>query len=309
MDVIQVLHQGLPRLRKQAHYMNLCTFGIFVLCKYSLVLFLATISLYQHAPHILCVCGLGAILFQEWLRNCFTDRRSHRRNPSNHRVSLLPSTNPFATSMTIPFAKGGKHNGKGGGKHHHDDDDDDQTEIDSDYDDGSDDSASWMSTAASPLAISLTTEGGGEQILAVFEREMLEAEAENSNGGESEGGSGLENNLSTIQEVAAAADNKGGDEEATTATVESQSSAVPTTNELASSAEGESPPTLSSYLGLTKQSDNAAASPSDASVAGVEVVVTSEGVEYSRMVDASVAEGGENVSSEEGAEYYGMIEI
>eukprot|EP00934_Nitzschia_sp_Nitz4_P008040 Nitzschia sp. Nitz4//scaffold31_size150131//8137//9957//NITZ4_002809-RA/size150131-processed-gene-0.181-mRNA-1//1//CDS//3329547602//8030//frame0 len=71
MDVEQILHRGLPKLRWMARRMTPWSLTTMVLLKYMVWVALATMSIYNHDPHVIPVCGLVAILCQDILRNSF----------------------------------------------------------------------------------------------------------------------------------------------------------------------------------------------------------------------------------------------
>jgi len=75
LDVKQLLHRGLRAIQRQARHVPLGMLMLFVLLKYSMVVFLATLSIYQYDPNMMTFCGLGAIVFQEYLYNFFFRRR------------------------------------------------------------------------------------------------------------------------------------------------------------------------------------------------------------------------------------------
>lgn len=87
LDVKQVLHRGLPAIQRQARTVSLLRLILFVLLKYSLVVFLATLSMYQHDPNIMTFCGLCSIIVQEILYNFFFQHRGvHNETKPNKKL-------------------------------------------------------------------------------------------------------------------------------------------------------------------------------------------------------------------------------
>lgn len=74
LDLKQMLHKGLPEMKRIAEKVSRTKVVVFVLLKFLLVVFLATLCLYQNDPHVMAFCGLGAIIFQELLKNIFFRR-------------------------------------------------------------------------------------------------------------------------------------------------------------------------------------------------------------------------------------------
>jgi hypothetical protein len=70
-DLMQLLHKGLHKILERARTVSKTSLTVFVTLKYSLIVLLGTLSTFQNDPHVMAFCGLGAILFQEFLRNFF----------------------------------------------------------------------------------------------------------------------------------------------------------------------------------------------------------------------------------------------
>ncbi len=75
LDVKRLLHRGLRSIQRQARTVSPVMLVAFVFLKYSVVVFLATLSVYQYHPNVMTFSGLGAIIFQEYLYNFFFRRR------------------------------------------------------------------------------------------------------------------------------------------------------------------------------------------------------------------------------------------